>query len=53
MISFFAQKARGMMAGWAVRKKCTTPVELKKFKGGGYAFDKSLSDESNWVFTRK
>ncbi len=53
IISFFAKKARGMMAGWAVQKKISRPADLKRFKGGGYKFDKELSDDTNWVFTRK
>ena len=53
VISFFAKKARGEMASWAVRNKIATPAGLKKFKGGGYKFDKALSDETSWVFTRK
>lgn len=53
IISFYAKKARGMMASWAVRKRISSPAGLKRFKEGGYAFDKSLSDDSNWVFTRK
>jgi len=53
IISFYAKKARGMMASWAVRKRISSPAGLKRFKEGGYTFDKSLSDDSNWVFTRK
>lgn len=53
VISFFAKKARGMMAAWAIQNKVTTPEGLKKFKGGGYKFDKELSDETTLVFTRK
>ncbi|MFK7909791.1 MAG: peroxide stress protein YaaA [Akkermansiaceae bacterium] len=53
IISFYAKKARGMMAGWAVQKKISRPSDLKRFKGGGYKFDKSLSDDTSWVFTRK
>ena len=53
IISFYAKKARGLMAAWAVRNKIKTPAGLKKFKGGGYAYDPSLSDDTNWVFTRK
>jgi len=53
IISFFAKKARGMMAAWATQNKITTPAGLKKFKGGGYKFDKELSDEITLVFTRK
>ena len=53
IISFYAKKARGMMASWAIRKRITSPAGLKRFKEGGYAYDKSLSDDSNLVFTRK
>ena len=53
IISFFAKKARGMMASWAIQNKVTTPEGLKKFKGGGYQFDSKLSDETTFVFTRK
>jgi cytoplasmic iron level regulating protein YaaA (DUF328/UPF0246 family) len=52
VVSFYAKKARGMMAAWAVRKGIKTPAGLKRFKGGGYAYDKSLSDDANLVFTR-
>jgi len=53
VISFFAKKARGEMAAWAIKNKIETPAALKKFKGSGYKFDKSLSDDSSPVFTRK
>lgn len=53
IISFYAKKARGMMASWAIRKRIDSPGALKRFKEGGYRFDKSQSDEANWVFVRK
>lgn len=53
VISFFAKKARGEMAAWAVRNGIKTPADLKKFKGSGYKFDKTQSDELTLVFTRK
>lgn len=53
IISFYAKKARGLMAAWAIQKKITKPADLKKFKVAGYSYDKTLSDETNWVFTRK
>lgn len=53
VISFFAKKARGMMAAWAIQHKIDSPAGLRKFKGGGYKFDKSLSDDTTLVFTRK
>ncbi len=53
VISFYAKKARGQMAAWAIQKDISTPAGLKKFNGGGYAYDKNLSDDVSWVFTRK
>jgi cytoplasmic iron level regulating protein YaaA (DUF328/UPF0246 family) len=52
VISFFAKKARGQMAAWAIQKKWTTPSDLKRFTGGGYSYDKDLSDATTYVFTR-
>ena len=53
IISFYAKKARGMMAAWAIRNQVSTPEDLKKFKEGGYQFDSEQSDETTLVFTRK
>lgn len=53
IISFYAKKARGMMAAWAIQNEVETPDELKDFTGGGYQFDDQLSDEASFVFTRK
>ncbi len=53
IISFFAKRARGMMARYAAVKGITDAAKLKRFKVDGYAFDKKASDETNWVFRRK
>ena len=53
IISFFAKRARGMMARYAAVKGITEAAKLKRFKVDGYAFDKKASDETNWVFRRK
>jgi cytoplasmic iron level regulating protein YaaA (DUF328/UPF0246 family) len=53
IISFYAKKARGMMASWAIQKRVSSPAGLKRFKDGGYAYDQSLSDDSKLVFTRR
>jgi len=53
VISFFAKKARGQMAAWAIQKRIKTPAALKKFKTGGYTFNKDLSDTKTFVFLRK
>jgi cytoplasmic iron level regulating protein YaaA (DUF328/UPF0246 family) len=53
IISFFAKRARGMMARYAAEKGITDAEKLKKFKVDGYAFSKRDSTETNWVFRRK
>jgi hypothetical protein len=55
MISFFAKKARGMMAAYAIKNRLTDPEDLKGFDVDGYGFNERLSDNSKykWVFTRK
>lgn len=53
IISFFAKRARGMMARYAAVKGITEAAKLKRFTVDGYKFDKHESDASNWVFRRK
>jgi cytoplasmic iron level regulating protein YaaA (DUF328/UPF0246 family) len=53
IISFFAKRARGMMARYAAEKGITDAAKLKRFKVDGYAFDKKASTETSWVFRRK
>jgi cytoplasmic iron level regulating protein YaaA (DUF328/UPF0246 family) len=53
IISFFAKRARGMMARYAAERGMTDPQKLKKFDVDGYAFDKSVSTETEWVFRRR
>jgi cytoplasmic iron level regulating protein YaaA (DUF328/UPF0246 family) len=53
IISFYAKRARGMLARYAAVKGITDPEQLKKFKVDGYAFVKKESDASTWLFRRK
>jgi cytoplasmic iron level regulating protein YaaA (DUF328/UPF0246 family) len=53
IISFFAKRARGMMARYAAQKGITDPAKLKKFDVDGYAYDKAASTEREWVFRRR
>jgi len=53
VISFFAKKARGMMARFIIKKKIQTPEGIKLFDVGGYSFNPEFSSEKNWVFTRE
>ncbi len=52
VISFFAKKARGLMAAWIIQNRVETLAELKKFKGAGYRYNKTLSSANDLVFTR-
>jgi uncharacterized protein len=52
IISFFAKRARGMMARYAAVKGIKDPKKLKQFNVDGYAYDASASNEKNWVFRR-
>lgn len=53
VISFYAKRARGLMARYAAIKHLTRPQALKNFDVDGYAFDQTESDETNWIFKRK
>ena len=52
IISFFAKKARGTMARFAIDERIENPTDLKAFDRDGYKFDKSLSSDTDWIFTR-
>lgn len=52
MISFFAKKARGMMARYIIQNKVTSMDELLKFDDGGYVYNEALSKPDAPVFTR-
>ncbi len=53
IISFFAKRARGMMARYAIEHGITDPGQLKAFDVDGYVFDASASDALNWIFRRR
>lgn len=53
MISFFAKKARGLMANYVIKNQIKDLAGLKAFAVNGYAFDESLSKGNDWVFTRR
>lgn len=52
IISFYAKKARGMMADFIVRKGITESDDLKKFDTAGYRFSGDDSDGATLVFLR-
>ncbi len=53
VVSFYAKRARGLMARFAVCRQIVEPSELKSFAEDGYAYDAGASDSDRWVFRRK
>ena len=53
MISFFAKKARGMMARFVIENRIEDTSSILDFNLGGYKYDLSLSEQFKPVFTRK
>jgi cytoplasmic iron level regulating protein YaaA (DUF328/UPF0246 family) len=52
MISFYAKKARGLMARYAITNNITRADDLKGFDLAGYRFSEEQSSGDNWTFLR-
>ncbi|RUO20439.1 peroxide stress protein YaaA [Aliidiomarina iranensis] len=52
VISFYAKKARGLMARYIIENKPNSLAELRSFSAAGYYFDESMSSEKELVFCR-
>lgn len=52
MISFYAKKARGLMARYAITNGITQADDLKGFDLAGYRFSEEESSRDNWTFLR-
>ena len=53
IISFFAKKARGLMSAFIIKNQIKNSNDLKAFDLEGYAFNKKMSVDNEWVFTRE
>ncbi|HAT33897.1 MAG TPA: peroxide stress protein YaaA [Janthinobacterium sp.] len=53
IISFYAKRARGLMARYAAVKAIRDPEKLKAFDVDGYAFAAADSSATSWVFRRR
>ncbi len=53
IISFFAKKARGLMARFIMQNRIKQLESLKDFTEGGYWYDDSQSNDQQWVFCRE
>ncbi len=53
IISFFAKRARGLMARHAIRERLATPAGLTTFDAEGYRFEPAASEPDRLVFRRR
>ena len=53
IISFFAKRARGLMARHAIVHRLASPADLTSFASDGYAFDRAASVADRLVFRRR
>jgi cytoplasmic iron level regulating protein YaaA (DUF328/UPF0246 family) len=52
VVAIYAKKARGLMCDYIIRNHLTETRDLKSFDLDGYRFNKKLSSEVEWVYTR-
>lgn len=53
IISFYAKRARGLMARYAAVNGITQAEDLKAFDVEGYTFDSAASTGNTWLFRRR
>jgi len=53
IVSFYAKRARGLMARYAIENVVTTPEGLQGFDKEGYRYDAKASSPDSLVFRRK
>ncbi|WP_395703110.1 peroxide stress protein YaaA [Aquabacterium sp.] len=53
IISFFAKRARGAMARWAIRERVQAVRTLRRFAEDGYAYADGVSTPDRLVFRRR
>lgn len=53
IISFFAKRARGLMARYAAEHRVRDVEQLKAFDSEEYAYSPEVSDATTWVFRRR
>lgn len=52
IISFYAKKARGMMAAYVINNQINDAEAIKQFDVAGYRFSEVQSKNNEWVFLR-
>lgn len=52
IISFYAKKARGLMARYAIKNRVSKPEQLQRFDSEGYVYAPDMSSSDKLVFRR-
>ena len=52
VVFVYAKHARGLMSRFIIQNKIEDPEDIKAFDSEGYLFNRDLSTEKEWVFTR-
>lgn len=52
IVSFYAKKARGLLARYAIDQRIEKAADLKSFNSAGYVFSPTLSSAEEFTFTR-
>ncbi len=52
IIGIYAKKARGMMSAFILQNRLTDAEQIKAFNEAGYAYNPTLSNNNEWVFSR-
>ncbi|MGV6801319.1 MAG: peroxide stress protein YaaA [bacterium] len=52
-LMFFAKRARGAMARWAINHHIADVEQMKKCTVMGYKYNLALSTDSDWIYTRR
>ena len=52
IISFFAKRARGLMASFIIKNRISDVELIKTFDSDDYSFNSALTEGDRWVFTR-
>ncbi len=53
VLGVYAKKARGMLSRYIIKQRITDPQLFKAFNQDGYCFNSAMSNDHDWVFTRK
>lgn len=53
IVAIYAKKARGFMCNYIIRNRIKRAEDIKAFNLAGYQFNKKMSSDFEWIFTRK